>query len=208
MLTFIYMINIFYLHIFKSISITLFSQTLKNAWLQQYCMGSADPGVLVLLGCGTVSSTCGQLASYPLALIRTRMQAQGTSDLIHSHNSLVILLRFPLKFFVRPNMFTSMKIFFISSLWSWQPQQKALLSCRWLASSSTLCPMRAFQDCTVASPPIFSKSFLLWASLMWFMSIWRKHWEWDLKRRHNQSEREEAVVKEDNVTSVPHKNEP
>lgn len=54
-----------------------FSQTLKNAWLQRYCMGSADPGVLVLLGCGTVSSTCGQLASYPLALIRTRMQAEG-----------------------------------------------------------------------------------------------------------------------------------
>lgn len=52
-------------------------QTLKNAWLQRYCIGSADPGVLVLLGCGTVSSTCGQLASYPLALIRTRMQAQG-----------------------------------------------------------------------------------------------------------------------------------
>uniref|UniRef100_A0A673NL97 Calcium-binding mitochondrial carrier protein SCaMC-3-like n=1 Tax=Sinocyclocheilus rhinocerous TaxID=307959 RepID=A0A673NL97_9TELE len=44
-------------------------ETLKNAWLQRYCMGSADPGVLVLLGCGTVSSTCGQLASYPLALI-------------------------------------------------------------------------------------------------------------------------------------------
>ncbi|XP_065111743.2 calcium-binding mitochondrial carrier protein SCaMC-3b isoform X2 [Paramisgurnus dabryanus] len=55
-------------------------ETLKNAWLQRYCVGSADPGVLVLLGCGTVSSTCGQLASYPLALIRTRMQAQALTD--------------------------------------------------------------------------------------------------------------------------------
>uniref|UniRef100_A0AAR2L976 EF-hand domain-containing protein n=1 Tax=Pygocentrus nattereri TaxID=42514 RepID=A0AAR2L976_PYGNA len=55
-------------------------ETLKNAWLQRYCVGSADPGVLVLLGCGTVSSTCGQLASYPLALIRTRMQAQASTE--------------------------------------------------------------------------------------------------------------------------------
>lgn len=50
-------------------------QTLKNSYLQQY--GASDAGVLVLLACGTVSSTCGQLASYPLALVRTRMQAQG-----------------------------------------------------------------------------------------------------------------------------------
>uniref|UniRef100_A0A671VES4 Solute carrier family 25 member 23b n=1 Tax=Sparus aurata TaxID=8175 RepID=A0A671VES4_SPAAU len=55
-------------------------ETLKNAWLQRYCVDSADPGVLVLLGCGTISSTCGQLASYPLALIRTRMQAQATTE--------------------------------------------------------------------------------------------------------------------------------
>lgn len=52
-------------------------QTLKNRWLQQYSHDSADPGILVLLACGTVSSTCGQIASYPLALVRTRMQAQG-----------------------------------------------------------------------------------------------------------------------------------
>ncbi|XP_012617147.2 mitochondrial adenyl nucleotide antiporter SLC25A23 isoform X3 [Microcebus murinus] len=52
-------------------------ETLKNWWLQQYSHDSADPGILVLLACGTISSTCGQIASYPLALVRTRMQAQG-----------------------------------------------------------------------------------------------------------------------------------
>ncbi|XP_076126352.1 calcium-binding mitochondrial carrier protein SCaMC-2-A [Alosa pseudoharengus] len=53
-------------------------ETLKNSWLQRYGSESRDPGVLVLLACGTASSTCGQLASYPLALVRTRMQAQAT----------------------------------------------------------------------------------------------------------------------------------
>ncbi|KAM4675015.1 mitochondrial adenyl nucleotide antiporter SLC25A23-like [Discoglossus pictus] len=54
-------------------------ETLKNTWLQRYRSGtSADPGILVLLACGTVSSTCGQIASYPLALVRTRMQAQAS----------------------------------------------------------------------------------------------------------------------------------
>ncbi|CAO2597936.1 Calcium-binding mitochondrial carrier protein SCaMC-2 [Lemmus lemmus] len=52
-------------------------ETLKNTWLQRYAVNSADPGVFVLLACGTISSTCGQLASYPLALVRTRMQAQA-----------------------------------------------------------------------------------------------------------------------------------
>ncbi|XP_023131012.2 calcium-binding mitochondrial carrier protein SCaMC-1-like isoform X2 [Amphiprion ocellaris] len=52
-------------------------ETLKFAWLNRN-IGLADPGVMVLVGCGAVSSTCGQLASYPLALIRTRMQAQAS----------------------------------------------------------------------------------------------------------------------------------
>ncbi|XP_053417287.1 calcium-binding mitochondrial carrier protein SCaMC-2 isoform X2 [Nycticebus coucang] len=55
-------------------------ETLKNAWLQRYAVNSADPGVFVLLACGTISSTCGQLASYPLALVRTRMQAQASIE--------------------------------------------------------------------------------------------------------------------------------
>ncbi|XP_074519346.1 mitochondrial adenyl nucleotide antiporter SLC25A24 isoform X1 [Halichoeres trimaculatus] len=52
-------------------------ETLKFSWLNRH-RGLADPGVSVLVGCGAVSSTCGQLASYPLALIRTRMQALAT----------------------------------------------------------------------------------------------------------------------------------
>ncbi|XP_047565305.1 calcium-binding mitochondrial carrier protein SCaMC-3 isoform X2 [Lutra lutra] len=55
-------------------------ETLKNRWLQQYSHDSADPGILVLLACGTISSTCGQIASYPLALVRTRMQAQASIE--------------------------------------------------------------------------------------------------------------------------------
>ena len=56
-------------------------QSLKNAWLARYARDTANPGILVLLGCGTISSTCGQLASYPLALIRTRMQAAGRNPI-------------------------------------------------------------------------------------------------------------------------------
>ncbi|CAG5896788.1 unnamed protein product [Menidia menidia] len=55
-------------------------ETLKNTWLSYYAKDSANPGVVVLLGCGTISSTCGQLASYPLALVRTRMQARASLD--------------------------------------------------------------------------------------------------------------------------------
>ncbi|MED6276643.1 hypothetical protein CHARACLAT_005107 [Characodon lateralis] len=55
-------------------------ETLKNSYLQQYGTNSTDPGIVVLLACGTVSSTCGQLSSYPLALVRTRMQAQAVTE--------------------------------------------------------------------------------------------------------------------------------
>ncbi|CAN8019907.1 unnamed protein product [Ixodes persulcatus] len=50
--------------------------TLKKLYLRRHDL-TDDPGILVLLGCGTISSSCGQVASYPLALVRTRLQAQG-----------------------------------------------------------------------------------------------------------------------------------
>ncbi|XP_038063947.1 calcium-binding mitochondrial carrier protein SCaMC-2-like isoform X2 [Patiria miniata] len=62
-------------------------ETVKNRWLKNHRESSAPP-TLVLLACGTFSSTCGQIASYPLALVRTRLQAQLTRD-----NSMVSLFR-------------------------------------------------------------------------------------------------------------------
>nr|KAF6304994.1 solute carrier family 25 member 24 [Pipistrellus kuhlii] len=52
-------------------------ELLKSHWLEHFAKDTVNPGVAVLLGCGALSSTCGQLASYPLALVRTRMQAQA-----------------------------------------------------------------------------------------------------------------------------------
>ncbi|XP_074653824.1 calcium-binding mitochondrial carrier protein SCaMC-2-like isoform X3 [Tubulanus polymorphus] len=53
-------------------------ETLKNYYIAKH-PDNADPGVMVLLACGTTSSTCGQLASYPLALVRTKLQAKVDS---------------------------------------------------------------------------------------------------------------------------------
>uniref|UniRef100_A0A8D2APX7 Mitochondrial adenyl nucleotide antiporter SLC25A24 n=1 Tax=Sciurus vulgaris TaxID=55149 RepID=A0A8D2APX7_SCIVU len=49
---------------------------LKNYWLEQNAGDSVNPGIIILLGCSTLSHTCGQLVSFPLYLVRTRMQAE------------------------------------------------------------------------------------------------------------------------------------
>jgi solute carrier family 25 phosphate transporter 23/24/25/41 len=54
-------------------------ETLKAFYVRHH-PDLTEPGVLAVLACGTCSSTCGQLASYPLALIRTRLQARGISS--------------------------------------------------------------------------------------------------------------------------------
>lgn len=66
--------TVHFLHILYMYYPLLPSQTLKNLYLSKN--ESKDPGVLVPLACGTVSSVCGQLASYPFSLVRTRLQAQ------------------------------------------------------------------------------------------------------------------------------------
>lgn len=50
-------------------------ETLKRFYMNQHGMDEA-PSIPILLMCGTTSSVIGQLVSYPLALIRTRLQAQ------------------------------------------------------------------------------------------------------------------------------------
>ncbi|KAE9550232.1 hypothetical protein FO519_006552 [Halicephalobus sp. NKZ332] len=54
-------------------------ETLKKFYVKRH-PDLKEPGVLALLACGTCSSTCGQLASYPLALVRTRLQARTVSN--------------------------------------------------------------------------------------------------------------------------------
>ncbi|KAG5666949.1 hypothetical protein PVAND_014954 [Polypedilum vanderplanki] len=54
-------------------------ETLKKSYLSQYGDQSRPP-VLLLLACGSISSSLGQLCSYPLALVRTRLQAQTVTQ--------------------------------------------------------------------------------------------------------------------------------
>uniref|UniRef100_A0A8C0KDF6 Calcium-binding mitochondrial carrier protein SCaMC-1-like n=1 Tax=Canis lupus dingo TaxID=286419 RepID=A0A8C0KDF6_CANLU len=64
-------------------------ELLKNYWLEHHATESVDPGIMILLGCSTLSHTFAQIATFPLNLIRTRMQAQAleekgtTTSMIH-----------------------------------------------------------------------------------------------------------------------------
>ncbi|XP_034942907.1 calcium-binding mitochondrial carrier protein SCaMC-2 isoform X1 [Chelonus insularis] len=50
-------------------------ETLKNRYLKTHT-DNEQPAFWVLLLCGTASSTAGQVCSYPLALVRTKLQAE------------------------------------------------------------------------------------------------------------------------------------
>lgn len=52
-----------------------------------------EPSVPILLLCGTCSTICGQLVSYPLALIRTRLQAQEVPMNSLERDTMVKLLK-------------------------------------------------------------------------------------------------------------------
>lgn len=61
-------------------------ETLKKKYLS--CHNDEQPSFLVLLACGSASSTLGQVCSYPLALVRTRLQAQVVSKYTYTTSPL------------------------------------------------------------------------------------------------------------------------
>jgi len=57
-------------------------ETLKQKYLSRYgANGDNVPPAITLLACGTFSSCCGQVAAYPLALVRTKLQSQAGLNL-------------------------------------------------------------------------------------------------------------------------------
>jgi solute carrier family 25 phosphate transporter 23/24/25/41 len=53
------------------------NSVLKDMATHFYAARNQDPGVATVLGCGMISSTSAMLGTYPLNLIRTRLQASG-----------------------------------------------------------------------------------------------------------------------------------
>ncbi|XP_048419238.2 mitochondrial adenyl nucleotide antiporter SLC25A24-A-like [Stegostoma tigrinum] len=51
-------------------------ETLKNLWIRRYTKGNERPNMLLVVGSATTSNIVGQLASYPLMVLHTHMQAQ------------------------------------------------------------------------------------------------------------------------------------
>ena len=76
---------IYYISIFQTLKAKYLRREQNASDESSSCPGpsSNPPGVFVLLTCGAISSSCGQLASYPFALIRTKMQDTSTSHLLH-----------------------------------------------------------------------------------------------------------------------------
>jgi len=54
-------------------------ETLKKFYVKNH-PDRKDPGIHILICCGTLSSTCGQIFTYPFALVRTRLQARAVSN--------------------------------------------------------------------------------------------------------------------------------
>ncbi|KAH8289143.1 hypothetical protein KR054_000974, partial [Drosophila jambulina] len=72
-------------------------ETLKRRYIASR-ENNETPSILVLLGCGSTSSALGQLCSYPLALVRTRLQAQAAETIANQeaggrHKQLPLTMR-------------------------------------------------------------------------------------------------------------------
>ncbi|ESO06712.1 hypothetical protein HELRODRAFT_64745 [Helobdella robusta] len=67
-----YLTNLLGIIPYAGIDLAIYEQ-LKHWYIEKY-PDKREPGSLVLLACGTISSSCGAVASYPLALIRAKQQ--------------------------------------------------------------------------------------------------------------------------------------
>lgn len=72
---------------YAGIDLTVY-ESLKKLYIRK--SNEKHPGILVLLACGTVSSTCGQLVCYPFMLIRTKLQA---GVLLSSESSVLSMVK-------------------------------------------------------------------------------------------------------------------
>ncbi|XP_033243727.1 calcium-binding mitochondrial carrier protein SCaMC-1-B isoform X2 [Drosophila miranda] len=67
-------------------------ETLKRRYIASHD-NNEQPSFLVLLACGSTSSALGQLCSYPLALVRTRLQAQAAETIANQKRKTLIPLK-------------------------------------------------------------------------------------------------------------------
>ncbi|KAH8246285.1 hypothetical protein KR038_011158 [Drosophila bunnanda] len=67
-------------------------ETLKRRYIASHD-NNEQPSFLVLLACGSTSSALGQLCSYPLALVRTRLQAQAAETIANQKRKTQIPLK-------------------------------------------------------------------------------------------------------------------
>jgi solute carrier family 25 phosphate transporter 23/24/25/41 len=74
---------------YASIDLTMFN-ILRENYIKRV---GADPSVYVVLACGAFSSICGQVVSYPFALVRTRLQSQGLPGKPVLYNGMVDCVR-------------------------------------------------------------------------------------------------------------------
>ncbi|KAG0257622.1 hypothetical protein DFQ27_005036 [Actinomortierella ambigua] len=88
---------------YAAIDLSVF-ETLKFGYMKWKAKGSPDydsngniklerPSVFVLLACGTISGSVGATTVYPLSLVRTRLQAQGTPQHPQTYSSTLDVFR-------------------------------------------------------------------------------------------------------------------
>ncbi|ORY00792.1 putative Mcsc-pending-prov protein [Basidiobolus meristosporus CBS 931.73] len=80
---------------FAAIDLSVF-ESLKYSYIGYYTKNGGscqEPSVLALLGCGMISGTVGATIVYPLSLIRTRLQAQGTPGHPHTYTGAFDVIR-------------------------------------------------------------------------------------------------------------------